>query len=555
MLFFIYSRKSVYTGKGESIENQIEMCRAYILAKFEGVAEADIQVYEDEGFSAKNTDRRQFQRMLRDIRRQKPDYIVCYRLDRISRSVSDFSALIEYLNEQGISFICIKEEFDTSRPMGKAMMYIASVFAQLERETIAERVRDNMLMLARTGRWLGGTTPTGFTSERVQEILLDGKVKTCCKLKEHPVEMATVQTIFEAFLRLGSMAGVRKYLIRRNLRSRSGKFYSLPGIKQMLQNPVYCTADQDARAYFVAQQADVCFGSEACSERLGLLSYNKRDYKKKHAPRQPVERWIIAVGKHRGLVPGKQWVAVQDLLRSGKPGGESAAKAHNSYALLSGLIVCETCGSRMFAKTRSARAGLYDYICSNKLRGGARLCGSQNLNGPQADSRVCEALSSYAQSDDGLVKRLEKLKKAIAQRAGASPTAALDAQMNQCSDEMERLVNALSQSPPSATFMQRVNAKVAELEQTLARLAEEKTRLQQDGDAADYAARLDQLADALSYLLPWDDLSLPERRALVRLLVYNIVWDGKNLHVFIGGAQAPSRHGRPTGAAARETCP
>ena len=72
--------------------------------------------------------------------------------------MSDFSALIEELNDKSIAFICIKEEFDTSKPMGKAMMYIASVFAQLERETIAERVRDNMLLLARTGRWLGGTT-------------------------------------------------------------------------------------------------------------------------------------------------------------------------------------------------------------------------------------------------------------------------------------------------------------------------------------------------------------------------------------------------------------
>ncbi len=105
------------------------------------------------------------------MKRQKPDYLVCYRLDRISRNVSDFSALIEELNDRNISFVCIKEEFDTSKPMGKAMMYIASVFAQLERETIAERVRDNMLMLARTGRWLGGTTPLGYTSEKCRKSL------------------------------------------------------------------------------------------------------------------------------------------------------------------------------------------------------------------------------------------------------------------------------------------------------------------------------------------------------------------------------------------------
>ena len=166
MQFFIYSRKSVYTGKGESIENQIEMCKQYIHSKFSDLSDADITVYEDEGFSAQNTDRPQFQQMLRDIKLKKPDFVVCYRLDRVSRNVSDFSSLIEDLNDRDISFVCIKEEFDTSKPMGKAMMYSASVFAQLERETIAERVRDNMLMLARTGRWLGGTTPTGYTSEK-----------------------------------------------------------------------------------------------------------------------------------------------------------------------------------------------------------------------------------------------------------------------------------------------------------------------------------------------------------------------------------------------------
>lgn len=166
MHFYIYSRKSIYTGKGESIENQIELCRSYISSKYPCDPDPHIKIYEDEGFSGKNTERPQFQKMLCDIQLDPPDFIVCYRLDRISRSVSDFSTFIEKLNRLGISFLCIKEEFDTSRPMGKAMMYIASVFSQLERETIAERVRDNMLLLARSGHWLGGTPPTGYTSKK-----------------------------------------------------------------------------------------------------------------------------------------------------------------------------------------------------------------------------------------------------------------------------------------------------------------------------------------------------------------------------------------------------
>ena len=86
--------------------------------------------------------------------------LIVYRLDRISRSIGDFTALIERLVHLNVAFVSIREQFDTSTPMGRAMMYIASVFSQLERETIAERIRDNLHELAKTGRWLGGITPT-----------------------------------------------------------------------------------------------------------------------------------------------------------------------------------------------------------------------------------------------------------------------------------------------------------------------------------------------------------------------------------------------------------
>ena len=86
------------------------------------------------------------------------DIIVVYRLDRISRNVGDFASLIEKLNKKNTSFICVKEHFDTGNSMGRAMMNIAAIFAQLERETIAERIKDNMYLLAKEGHWLGGTT-------------------------------------------------------------------------------------------------------------------------------------------------------------------------------------------------------------------------------------------------------------------------------------------------------------------------------------------------------------------------------------------------------------
>lgn len=541
MQFFIYSRKSVYTGKGESIENQIEMCRQYIHNKFSDVSDSDITVYEDEGFSAKNTDRPQFQQMLRDIKLKKPDFVVCYRLDRISRNVSDFSALIEDLNERSISFVCIKEEFDTSKPMGKAMMYIASVFAQLERETIAERVRDNMLMLARTGRWLGGTTPTGYTSEKQQEIIIDGKVKTSCKLKDNPDELRAVDMMFEKFLELRSISGVSKCLIKQGFKSRSGKYYSLLGVKEILQNPVYCIADKDALEYFTSQHADVCFEEKDCSDKYGLLAYNKRDYKKKHAPRQSMDKWIIAIGRHKGRVSGQKWAAVQNIIADNIPTGKKPAKMHNEYSLLSGLIYCEKCGSRLFAKPRAGKRttpGLFDYICQNKLRGGTELCDCQNIGGQQADDMVCERLIKYTDESSSIYKLLEKLKRDLQGQKQENPLDALEARISRRSEEMDNLVRTLSLGNLSPAFVQRVNVRINTLDKELSDLTQERETLQDNVNRmAGQEVQAQLLAGTISSLKDnFALLSVFEKRTLIRLLVQKIVWDGSDLHIFMDGA-------------------
>ena len=144
--FAVYSRKSRFTGKGESIENQIELCRRYIYLNYPNASEKNIFIYEDEGFSGGNTDRPQFKKMMYDASEKKFNVLICYRLDRISRNIGDFAKLIDRLGELGISFESIKEKFDTDSSLGRAMMYIASVFSQLERETIAERIRDLSLI-------------------------------------------------------------------------------------------------------------------------------------------------------------------------------------------------------------------------------------------------------------------------------------------------------------------------------------------------------------------------------------------------------------------------
>ena len=213
----IYSRKSRYTGKGESIGNQIDLCREYIRTHYGDAAAEHAVVFEDEGFSGGNLNRPDFKKMMTAAKDRKFKAIVVYRLDRISRNISDFSSLIEELGRLGIDFVSIRESFDTSSPMGRAMMYIASVFSQLERETIAERIRDNMHELAKTGRWLGGTTPTGYASESVKSITVDGKTKKACKLKLLPDEAEIIYKIFDLYEQYDSLTMTETELLRQGV--------------------------------------------------------------------------------------------------------------------------------------------------------------------------------------------------------------------------------------------------------------------------------------------------------------------------------------------------
>ena len=188
--------------------------------------------------------------------------------------------MIEELARLDISFISIKEQFDTSTPMGRAMMYIASVFSQLERETIAERIRDNMHELAKTGRWLGGTTPTGFESEAIKSITVDGKTKKACKLKLVPEEADIVKTIFDLYVETDSLTLTEAALIKQGFKTKNGKYFTRFSVKAILQNPVYMVADQEAYDFFIKNDTDLFSEHDAFDGVHGMMAYNRTDQEK-----------------------------------------------------------------------------------------------------------------------------------------------------------------------------------------------------------------------------------------------------------------------------------
>lgn len=414
----IYSRKSKFTGTGESIGNQIELCREYIRLHLPDAADAEILCYEDEGYSGKNTERPQFQEMLRAARKTPFDYIVCYRLDRISRSVGDFSALIESLKLQRTAFICIKEQFDTGTPMGRAMMYIASVFAQLERETIAERVRDNMYLLARTGRWLGGVTPTGFRSQKEEQSDDDDRIRASYRLIQVPSELETVRKIYAWFLESESISGVAQRLETCGIRSRGGKLFGPSTLKSILRNPVYAAADADSSEYFRKRGAQVCFLDEECDGTHGFMPYNRACFGKKGRSARQTADWIVAIGKHSGILCGADWVRVQRLLDEKQARSSAGSVSPVSNALLSGLLRCAGCGSRMRPRIYTnyiKKDGLpaYYYCCARKDECGKESCSVPNLNGYAAERAVLRELLQICGADRELSTALQASPRAV----------------------------------------------------------------------------------------------------------------------------------------------
>ena len=155
----IYSRKSVLVEGSVSIETQINMCKDYINNKFHN---AKFRVFEDEGFSGGNTNRPAFQKMLRMAQLNEIDIVVCYKVDRIARNTLDFLKILELFKENNVELISISEGFDPNTQMGKVMLTLLASFAEMERTNIQQRVKDNLLSIAKKGKWTGGSPPTGF---------------------------------------------------------------------------------------------------------------------------------------------------------------------------------------------------------------------------------------------------------------------------------------------------------------------------------------------------------------------------------------------------------
>ena len=542
----IYSRKSRFTGKGESIGNQVELCKEYIRTHYGEDTLDRIAVYEDEGFSGGNLNRPDFKNMMEAARKHKFKAIIVYRLDRISRNISDFSSLIEELSRLDIAFVSIKEQFDTGTPMGRAMMYIASVFSQLERETIAERIRDNMHELAKTGRWLGGTTPTGYGSESVAGVTIDGKSKKACKLKLIPEEAEIVKTIFDLYIETDSQTITEAELIKRGIRTKNNKYFTRFSIKAILQNPVYMIADEEAYHYFINADSDLFYNREAFDGVHGIMAYNRTSQEKgKTTEFLPPSEWIVAVGLHPGIIPGKVWVQVQESLERNK--SKAYHKPRSNEALLTGFLYC-SCGSRMYPKISRRRTAdgkpIYTYVCKMKERSRQAMCNSKNVNGNIVDMAITTQIKMLAEDQDTFISQLEQSRKFYTGNRANYEKQLVS--MRQKKADLEKKMDGLADSLVDLGDSVARNCVVKRMEQLGLECAGIDARIQELECLTSQHALSELEFDVMRQLLSVfksgiDEMTIEQKRAAIRTIVRKVVWDGVNAHVILYGVQEDDR--------------
>jgi site-specific DNA recombinase len=526
MKIAIYSRKSKFTGKGESIENQIEMCKEYAEKHY---SNAEFFIYEDEGFSGGSADRPRFQQMLKDAKEKKFEALICYRLDRVSRNIADFSNLIEELQNHGISFISIREQFDTSTPMGRAMMYIASVFAQLERETIAERIRDNMLELAKTGRWLGGVPPLGFESERITYIDAEYKERSLVKLNPVKEEMQQVEYLYDLYLKLGSVHQVRKYLIQNNIKTKNNAYYALRVIKDILRNPAYVAANGSVVEYLGSKGIKVD-GEDRLNGKRAILIYNKKDEK---GIKNDHDKWVAAVAKHEGYIAPDKWLQVQHMLD--KNSRKLPRTGTSEVALLSGLLRCAKCGAPMnvsFGRKRKEGATPHYYICNLKRISSKSKCKNPNANGQDTDKAVINKLLELTIADrDVLLAELEALKDKNKQPE-RDILSELKNKREELLKEINNLVGEVSKSAAASKYiLPQIEARdqeIKKLDEGIIRLEKEKSEKEKDAENIQLV-----ISNILNFSGIIEKLSNREKKHYIQTIIDKVYWDGDTGEVAI----------------------
>lgn len=484
----IYTRQSVDRIDSISVESQAEYCERELMG-------SKYKIYSDKGYSGKNTDRPAFQEMMQEVAAGKIERVIVYRLDRISRSVLDFANVIDVFQKHSVSFFSTMEKFDTASPIGKAMLMIVMIFAQLERETIQQRVIDAYASRSKRGFYMGGRIPYGFT---LKEIMIDG-VRTHCYAPLES-ESAVIRQIFSLYAQPQvSLGDVTEYLKACDIKNRNGETFNRFRIRDLIVNPVYVRSDYRIYHFFQTQGAEIVNPPQDFIGVNGAYLYSGGSNKRKSVS---IGGHTLVLAPHEGIVDADTWIKCRIKCLHNQSVAKPM-KAHRTW--LAGKIKCGYCGHALTAKVghRKRKADVRYYLCSHKYATKGD-CDFGSLNADKVDALVFEELCDKLSEFTVLSKKQKPVTNSSVPR--------LQTQIDDIDKERQALVQQVSLA--NADLMKYINLRITELETQKKELYTRIYDLEQQQQI--------DVQEITGYLQTWDQLAISDKVAVVDCLIESI---------------------------------
>lgn len=492
-MYAIYARQSRDKKDSISIESQFEFCMREIP---EGV---EFRKYKDKGYSGENINRPGFQRLLKDIEKGIIEKVVVYRLDRMSRSLLDFARLIEFFKKYNTEFISTTEKFDTSTPIGKAMLSIVMVFAELERETIQQRIIDNYYERGKKGMFLGGNVPFGF---ELTPTRIEGK-KTNMLTPTDSINY--VINLFNKYANTNtSLKSLAFYLNENEVKTKFDNYWDSAKISRLLKNPAYVKADVDIYNYFKSMG---CVFHNEITEYVGKNGlYVYGNNVSTSTKFQNLEGYHVTIAPHKGVIDSKTWLKCQYKLSKNKQ-IKNTGKSKHSW--LSGLTKCKKCGYSMNINKAQLSAKNKTYATYFRCSGRAlkKICDSKSVRVEEVEKLVTYEIFDYVNTFNNTLeidairedKKINELKMSI----------------SNIENEIENLIDNLAAAKGAA--MKYINKRIEKLDGELNILQKQLGELSQSDVMNDKA--IVELKELLSM---WDELKLEDKKRIAYKLINKV---------------------------------
>lgn len=492
----IYARKSVFKEDSISIESQIESC------KYEARGD-DCLIYQDNGFSGKNTERPAFKKMITDIKAGNISKVIVYRLDRISRSVLDFSELMDLFQKYNVDFVSATEHFDTSNPMGRAMLNICVVFAQLERETIQQRVTDAYVSRSQKGFYMGGRLPYGY---KKQATVIDG-VNTSMYVIDQD-EANEIRLIYDLYSKPSATLGdVLRELKSKNLHiKKNGATWCTARLSDTMRNPAYTTNDISIYQFFKSHNSNLINPPEEFDGTKSVYLYSGENTNRKS---WDLSGQNIVIAPHKGIVPPDIWITCRKKLLANHQ--VKTCKPKNSF--LAGKIKCGNCGYALVVRISPIKKGSIRYFIDSgwtEIR-----CCTHKIPAIHADDFEDLIMKKMKEKINTLtIKSKQNTKDEIQEEINK-----LNIDVEKINSEIEKLIKIITEQNAETVTMNYINKKITELDNQKNNIMLEISNLElkRINKTNNDFKKLENVMDK------WKQLDFDDKRSVVELLIKKIL--------------------------------